>query len=901
MKILFPVIHSLMQVTKVVALPVIALTNGSLVAQTDNWIHSEVTDEAAAFFDDTYVHEIRITFDADGFTGDDWYDILFDSHDSDLEDPYFIANFSADGVTIENVGVRFKGNSSFDADGYKKSFKIDFDEFAVDGEEKDFFGLAKLNLNTNYNDPSQMREKLFMDFASNFVEGIGRTVYTNVYVNDELIGLFSAVEQIDKTFVQSRFGSSEDGNLYKGAAGEDADADDPQSDFGSDLTWLGDDLTLYDARYQLKTNETAYDYTQLEEFIDVLNNIDSENLPAALEPLLDVSDTLANMALNNLFSNLDSYMGSAHNYYIYDRDDTGQFTHILWDENESFGTFTLFTDTGDDLERLDPFWLPVSTSDGPPHLATTEQEPRPLMENLWAVDEYKQDYLRDLAQMLRGGFDEASALVRINQLAALIEDHVDADPNKQFTTAQFETNLTGDVSTGRSSIFGLSSFIANKASYLNDELDDYATTSDLAINELMAANLSTVQDSAGDFDPWVEIYNIGPGEVSTNGLYLTDDVNDLDKWELPSSDLDDGEFLTIWVDGETGEGNDHASFELNAAGGTLLLTDGSNVIDTYAYEAASDDVSLARFPDGYGEWASTDIPSFGSENTEGSIQDVEIFINEVMADNETTIEDPDEAESYEDWIELYNAEDEAVDLSGMYLTDDAEDPTQWQIAEGTTIEAGGFLIIWADKDEEQGDNHASFKLSSNGETLLLYHIDGATPVDSFEFGEHQSDVSYGRYVDGSDTFHVMLTPTPGAANVEGFDLVDSVGDGITDEWRSENFGGDGTETTADSESTADPDGDGLSNYNEYLADSDPNDSTSGFSIEVAGDDTSLSVTFDSSENRYYSLWRSADLTEDSWVKMDGLSNILGTGGEYIFTDTLPLEDIGFYRMEVELP
>ena len=192
-------------------------------------------------------------------------------------------------------------------------------------------GLKKLNLNNNYNDPTMLREKLFYDYASNFVEGVGRAVHTKVYINGEYYGLYTAVEQVDSTFAQSRFGDDEDGNLYKGTASDDAVLADPQADFGSDLTYLGTDQTDYEDFYELKTNETANDYSQLIEFIDVLNNTPSGELADAIEPLLDVDDTLASLALNNLFVNLDSYSGAAHNYYLYDRDDTGQFTHLFWD------------------------------------------------------------------------------------------------------------------------------------------------------------------------------------------------------------------------------------------------------------------------------------------------------------------------------------------------------------------------------------------------------------------------------------------------------------------------------------------------------------------------------------------------------------------------------------------
>ncbi|TWU32194.1 CotH kinase family protein [Novipirellula artificiosorum] len=588
------------------------------------WDPVAIDDSSAAFFDDTYVHEILITFE-----DADWYNTLYNSHATDADDPYFEASFVGDGIALDQVGVRFKGNSSFDGTGIKKSIKIDFDEYDEDNDALTFQGLKKLNLNNNYNDPTMLREKLFYDYASNFVDGVSRAVHTKVYINGEYYGLYTAVEQVDKTFTQSRFGDDEDGNLYKGTAADDAVLADPQADFGSDLTYLGTDQADYEDFYELKTNETANDYSQLIELIDVLNNTPSGELADAIEPLLDVDSTLTSLALNNLFVNLDSYSGAAHNYYLYDRDDTGQFTHLFWDVNESFGTFTQFVDRFQDPVEIDPFWLPVGTPMGPPG-TPIEDESRPLAENLWAIDEYSTDYLRDLAQMLEEGFDVTSATARINELADLIRADVTADPNKQFTTAQFEQNLTTDVNAGMRTIYGLTSFIEDRSTYL------------------------------------------------------------------------------------------------------------ASVLATYDLEPES----------------------------------VEIYINEIMADNDATIEDPDEADAFEDWIELYNPGTTSVDLSGFYLTDDAADPTQWQFPDGSTIDAGGYLVIWADGDADQGDDHASFKLSANGESVFLYNVDGTTLVDSITFGEQATDVSYGRFPNGSSTLVVLSAATPGAANTN--DVIENV-------------------------------------------------------------------------------------------------------------------------------
>ncbi|MEM8558279.1 MAG: CotH kinase family protein [Bacteroidota bacterium] len=138
-----------------------------------------------------------------------------------------------------------------------------------------------------------------------------------------------------------------------------------------------------------------------------------------------------------------------------------------------------------------------------------------------------------------------------------------------------------------------------------------------------------------------------------------------------------------------------------------------------------------------------------------------IFVNEFLASNTTVIADPDFGD-FADWIELYNAEPDAVDLGGYTLTDDLDLPSRWRFPEGTVIPAGGFLLVWAD-DESTG-LHTDFKLSAGGEQIGLYAPDG-TVVDTLTYGEQTTDISLGRSPDGSPTFRFFETPTPGAPNV----------------------------------------------------------------------------------------------------------------------------------------
>ena len=140
-----------------------------------------------------------------------------------------------------------------------------------------------------------------------------------------------------------------------------------------------------------------------------------------------------------------------------------------------------------------------------------------------------------------------------------------------------------------------------------------------------------------------------------------------------------------------------------------------------------------------------------------------VVINELLASNEATLADPDFGD-FGDWIELYNASGETVDLSGASLTDDFDEPDKWVLPDGVTLAPGAFLLVWADdEDTAQTALHTNFKLSGGGEQVGLYDASGAV-LDSLSYGEQTTDISYGRYPDGSDAFALFAVPTPGAAN-----------------------------------------------------------------------------------------------------------------------------------------
>ncbi|MFT4678362.1 MAG: hypothetical protein ACI9RU_000173 [Litorivivens sp.] len=152
----------------------------------------------------------------------------------------------------------------------------------------------------------------------------------------------------------------------------------------------------------------------------------------------------------------------------------------------------------------------------------------------------------------------------------------------------------------------------------------------------------------------------------------------------------------------------------------------------------------------------------------GQVKGQALVINEIMATNNSTIQDVFE---WDDWIEIYLPAGEGlVNLAGYYLTDNPNNPTKWQFPDTnlglTTIVAGQYKLVWIDSDDSQGELHTNFKLSGDGEAIYLVDPDGITIIDSMEFGPQASDISFGRECDGCDDWVYFNNATPNASNAE---------------------------------------------------------------------------------------------------------------------------------------
>ena len=144
-----------------------------------------------------------------------------------------------------------------------------------------------------------------------------------------------------------------------------------------------------------------------------------------------------------------------------------------------------------------------------------------------------------------------------------------------------------------------------------------------------------------------------------------------------------------------------------------------------------------------------------------------LVINEVASDYTMGIWD--EREEYEDWVELYNGSDQALDLAGLCLSDDNNEPCKWQFPidqpSVTTLGAGQFLIIWADGEEDEGLFHTNFSINKSGENLWL-HEAGGLLIDQLNVPSLETNETFGRETDGSDLM-VVFPPhsnSPKSAN-----------------------------------------------------------------------------------------------------------------------------------------
>ena len=288
---------------------------------------------------------------------------------------------------------------------------------------------------------------------------------------------------------------------------------------------------------------------------------------------------------------------------------------------------------------------------------------------------------------------------------------------------------------------------------VEDRADDTPKAEDVTvvINEIVS-NPSTGED-------WVELYNTGDERIYLEGLTLQDDASD--PWTFEGLSIAPKAYLVVTCDGLNENGS--TSFKFSKDGDTLVFAVDGETIDSVSFGALEEDQSWGRLPNGTGEFQ-TLKPTPGAENEEeGGVEpsdcesDIEIIKANLIL-NEVFTNGSEDA----DWIELYNNHDSCLELGSINVGDDSA----WLVIEtGTTIEAGAYMLIYADDLEgDEAGLHAPFKLSSGGESLTILRTDET--IAALDIPALSEDFSYGRIPNHTGEFKVLTEPTPSADNVD---------------------------------------------------------------------------------------------------------------------------------------
>ncbi len=643
---------------------------------------------AQDFYDISTVNTVEIFF-----TETNWDQILDDYYAAG-DDERLIGTVILNGAEYDSVGVRYKGNSSYSPSRTKNPLNIKLDHVIEDQLHQ---GYGTLKLANAFRDPSFLREVLGYEIARKYTPA-SLANYINVYINGDLMGLYSSVQSVDKSFLEHHY-YNDDGTFIKG---------DPVGGPGggaSRLEYLGADSTQYYNSYEMKSE---YGWQELVDLCDTLSNHTAD-----VENVLNIDRTMWHLAYHNTLVSLDSLVNAPHNYYLY-RDGCDWFNLIFWDLNMTFGTFNGISGPGSppmsvtQLQQFSPYHNIGSAS-------------YPVISKLLPNDEYRRIYVAHMKTILEENFVNNWYIDRSLELREIIDEHVQADPNKFYSYNYFLDNLYDSVGYGMGQIIGIVELMAGRITYLTSHSDFTAAApaiTDVASTPESAPAYSTVWITA-------EV-------VTADWVYLCHRGSVGDKF-FPLAMFDDG----AHNDGTAGDG---------VFGAAVAV--GASDLQYFVYAGNADAVSFSPARAAY-EFYTTAVAG-------------NLVINEFLASNDTTMADQDG--EYDDWVELFNNTADPISLNGFYLSDDPGDLTKWAFPD-TTIAGGGYLMIWTDSDPEQAGLHTDFKLSASGESVVLINAELAV-IDEITFGTQTTDISTGRYPNGVGQF-IAMTPTFAANNVNG--------------------------------------------------------------------------------------------------------------------------------------
>jgi hypothetical protein len=481
--------------------------------------------------------------------------------------------------------------------------------------------------------------------------------------------------------------------------------------YPADLTYQGSDPEEYKVEvfgrrpYELKTNYLADDYADLANFIDVINNSSDDNFKCEIQDVFNIHHYIKYAALDILHGNWDGYIYNKNNYYLYHNLETDRFEYLPYDVDNTLG--------------ID--WLGVDWSDRNIYNWSNPNEENPLFERFIDNEDFRNEFSNVLAQYTSLWFDSGEMINRANYWHNLIADAVSNDLyyplDFGFTYSDFQTSI--DIAWGEHIGYSISDYVTIRSQYIENQLDDLSDM-DYISEVLDNAPLSSSSTLIVQVQFVSTTNNVPELQYSYNQQdWLSSSLND--QGILPDEIANDGWYSAI-VNAD--EQADRIYYRLHFA----------NTGDYYPCDAALVWLSPAQAP---------------------------LTINELQAANTTTILDEGQSD---DWFELFCLSG-AVNLSSIYASDDLNIPGKWDLP-SITLDAGDFVLLWADSDENSGLLHAPFSLDATADELYLFQMQsGAMRIlDHIQWQNLPTNYSIGRTFDGLLPWISFDSPTPGASN-----------------------------------------------------------------------------------------------------------------------------------------
>ncbi|MEQ9263924.1 MAG: CotH kinase family protein [Balneolaceae bacterium] len=397
-------------------------------------------------FDDTVLSEVFIIIDQDSLD-----EILDPSNQlSKYEYPAtFIFKKGIETDTVRNIGFRLRGNTS--RSSQKKSFKVSFNTFE---SGRKYYGLEKMNLNGEHNDPSIIRSKISWDIFGEIGLPAPRANHVRLYINDEFYGLYINVEHIDEEFVQDRFGSNA-GNLYKCLWPADLSfrTTNPKS-----YKFVSNGRRAYD----LKTNREEDDYSDIAFLITFFETASDTRFENEIEDYLNVDGLLRWMAVDILTGNWDNYWYNQNNFYLYNNPIENRFEFIPYDYDNTLG-----------IDFLGQNWATRDINNWAP-----SGQNRPLTRRILEVEEYKNRLNFYLNKFTSEVFTEDALFAEIDRIKLLVQNAASADTYRTrdygFSLSDYHNSFDQALSGNPQHWFikhGLKPFITTRINSTKNQLE----------------------------------------------------------------------------------------------------------------------------------------------------------------------------------------------------------------------------------------------------------------------------------------------------------------------------------------------------------------------------------------------------------------------------------------------